>query len=240
MSPSDENREPLDENPKIEEPNQEIIVDQFLTENNLVLEQPMQALGRDRLFYVPTKFDYIRINTLELIAEEIKSNNISGSVAELGVYQGDFSKYINSAFPDRTFYLFDTFEGFSQKDISIEKHNDYSLGEQDFTSTNVEMVLGKLPHPANSIVKKGYFPDSLDGLEDIFSFVYIDTDLYQPIYEGLTYFYPRLSKGGFILVHDYNNNEYKGAKAAVNNYCKQNDIPFVPISDPWGSIVIAK
>lgn len=45
-------------------------------------------------------------------ASIIYSNNISGCVAEVGVFQGEFASVINKNFPDRKLYLFDTFEGF--------------------------------------------------------------------------------------------------------------------------------
>lgn len=216
------------------------IVEAYLNDNKFVLEESMQALGRERMFYVPVHLGYVRISTLELIAEEIRQNNVAGAVAELGVYRGDFARYINEAFPERTLYLFDTFEGFSKKDILIEEAHDYSPGTQDFSDTSVGMVLDKMIRPENCIIKKGYFPDSLEGLEDDFAFVSLDADLYQPIFEGLKYFYPRLSKGGFIFIHDYNNAEYKGVKKAVTDYCNEQGVPFVPICDPWGTAVIAK
>ncbi|MCF3109476.1 TylF/MycF family methyltransferase [Niabella sp. CC-SYL272] len=216
------------------------MVEDYLNEKKYVLEESMQALGRERLFYVPVHLGYVRISTFELIAEEIRKNNVAGAVAELGVYRGDFARYINEAFPEKRFYLFDTFEGFAQKDVFIEKAHNYSSGMQDFSDTNVALVLDKMINPDSCIIKKGYFPDSIEGLEDDFAFVSLDADLYQPIFEGLKYFYPRLSKGGFIFIHDYNNAEYKGVKKAVTDYCSDQGVPFVPICDPWGTAVIAK
>lgn len=148
--------------------------------------------------------DYVRIKTLEFLRDEIESNCIVGDVAELGVYRGDFSKYINAAFPNRRLYLFDTFEGFMQETVEQERKNGLTLfnkaKEQTFLSTTEEIVLEKLPHKENAIVKKGLFPKSLDGLESSFSFVSIDVDLYEPTLAGLSYFYPRLIKGG--VYHD--------------------------------------
>lgn len=184
--------------------------------------------------------DYIRLSTLELAAHEINTNNITGSVAELGVYKGKFSRYINQYFPDRKLYLFDTFQGFSEKDIKAEIQHTYSTGDQDFSNTSVEQVLKLMPFPELCIVKAGYFPDTAKGLEDEFVFVSIDTDLYEPIYQGLQYFYPRLKKGGYIFIHDYNNDSYKGAKQAVRNYCSENNLPYLPLPDSGGSAIMMK
>ena len=206
----------------------------------VVLDYNLLGLNRKRLFKIPQLTNYIRISNFELIVNEINEGNVKGNVAELGVYKGEFAKYINLAFPDRKFYLFDTFEGFDEKDVVIEKGNEFSSGEQDFTNTSIGEVMSKMPHKENCIIKQGYFPDSLQGLEDTFCLVSIDPDLYKPILDGLEYFYPRLNKGGYILVHDYNNDSYSGAKKAVREYCHRNNIPFTPLTDVWGTVVIAK
>ncbi len=186
--------------------------------------------------------DSTRISTLELVSREINQNNIIGEVAELGVYQGKFAKHLNSFFPTKSLYLFDTFSGFDKKDVESEKQKKFSKGSQDFSRTSVELVMSQMPIPSNCIIRKGFFPDTTNGLPDnlSFAFVSIDTDLYEPIYNGLSYFYPRLSKGGYIFVHDFNNHEYPGAKNAVLKYCKENKIPYFPISDGWGSVIIMK
>jgi O-methyltransferase len=101
--------------------------------------------------------------------------------------------------------------------------------------------MSKMKHPANCIVKAGYFPDTAEGLEDErYCFVSIDADLYNPIYEGLKYFYPRLSKGGYLFVHDYNRDIFKGAKEAVRQYCAENGLTFFPLTDSGGSAVLTK
>ena len=85
--------------------------------------------------------DYIRLATLELVADELNSAKIEGSVAELGVYKGKFARYINQYFSQRTLYLFDTFEGFNKADIDKEKKEHFSTGEQDFSNTSINEVL---------------------------------------------------------------------------------------------------
>ena len=209
-------------------------------QGQIIFDFPILGMNRKRHFKVPTKTNYIRISNFELIVEEIINNNIQGAVAEVGVYKGEFAKYINKAFPKKTLYLFDTFEGFNQNDIAIEKQQNFSNGNQNFSNTSIEEVLAKMEYKSNCIIKKGYFPESLEGLDEKFCFVSLDADLYKPIYDGLEYFYPRLESGGYIFIHDYNNDLYAGAKQAVKEFCKKNQIPHIPITDSWGSTIIAK
>ena len=128
-------------------------------------------------------------NTGTFVIELIR-NNVQGNVAELGVYKGEFAKMLNQLFSDRKLYLFDTCEGFRQNDISAEKQNHFSSGEQDFSDTSVELVLGKMKYPQNCIVKKGYFPESAADVDDRFCFLSLDADLYKPLLSGLQFFIP--------------------------------------------------
>ncbi|AIY79455.1 methyltransferase [Clostridium botulinum] len=187
-----------------------------------------------------TLFD-ARLISLKLVHNEIKEKELKGNVAELGVFRGDFSKEINRIFSDRTLYLFDTFEGFDEKDVKLEIDNGYSNAcKGRFSDTSEMIVLNKMLYKDKCIIKKGYFPDSLNGLEDKFVFVSIDVDLYKPTYAGLQYFYNRLVKGGYIFIHDYNNLAYSGVKEAIRMFCKKNDAVYFPLSDCHGSVVITK
>ena len=213
----------------------------ILKKIGIVICRLMLGIGRKRPDYIYKASDYFRVSSLELVAYEIYKNNIKGNAAELGVFRGDFAKYINMAFPDKKLYLFDTFEGFNEKDTAIEEQGNYSKNIHDFSDTNIELVLGKMENKENCIIKKGYFPETAHGLEDTFAFVSIDVDLYEPIYNGLAYFYPRLECGGYIFIHDYNDGQkYTGVKEAVKKYCSENRIAYFPLSDNQGSAVIMK
>lgn len=182
-----------------------------------------------------------RVGTLRAIADEIDYKKLSGSVAELGVAQGEFAKYINVSFKDKKFYLFDTFEGFDKRDVDVESCQNFSDSTQgEFKDTSVELVLSKMKHKDNITVKKGYFPESAEGIDETFCFVSIDTDLYKPIYDGLNFFYPKLVKGGYILIHDYNSTRFFGAKTAVRQFADENNVNIIPMMDLCGSAIIVK
>ena len=203
----------------------------------MVLDQPEITIPCDQYH------DYNRLRTFKLVVDEIKANGIEGQVAELGVFRGDFAKYINEAFPDRKCYLFDTFEGFREDEGQKEKKRGNVLeADLEFHKrTTIEMVMEKMSYPEQIICKKGLFPESLHGLEDTFSFVSIDVDFEQAIYDGISYFYPRLCSGGYIFIHDYNS-RFKGVREAIKRYEIDNGIRLakVPIPDADGSVVLAK
>lgn len=188
--------------------------------------------------------DYVRVKTLELIAEEIRENHISGAVAELGVYQGEFSQCINILFSDRKLYLFDTFEGFEEKEANYEKENG-SCNEvfiDSFKNVNIEKVLSKMKYLKNVEIRQGIFPATAEGLDEKFSFVSLDVDFEDSTTKGLEYFYPRLSEGGYIFIHDYNYGYFDCIKKAVRRYERENNLRLkkIPLCDAIGTLVIAK
>jgi O-methyltransferase len=207
----------------------------------LVILRGQVVLDMEKMSNLTTR-DSIRVCSLHAVAEEIYSKPVIGNVAELGVYQGHFAKDIHSVFPDRNLYLFDTFQGFSQQDQEVDRGGGFSSAAEDFSDTSVNLVLGKMDHPEKVKIRAGYFPDSVQETDrtETFAFVSIDADLYKPIYDGLAFFYPRLSPGGFIFIHDYNNKDYPGVKAALRKYCEEEKINCFPLVDPCGTAVITK
>lgn len=183
----------------------------------------------------------IRSGTLLRIAARLCEQNLDGNIAELGVYKGDTAWKLNALFPQEKLYLFDTFEGFDTRDITEENKHGYSRAKkEEFADTNLEDVLHRLPYPEQVIIRKGFFPDTAQDLKDCrYQLVSLDADLYAPTLAGLEYFYPRLVSGGIILLHDYNNERFRGAKQAITEYESiHGPLLLIPLCDLHGSAVI--
>lgn len=187
--------------------------------------------------------DYVRAKSFELVVKEMRKRQVTGEVAELGVFRGEFSQYLNHAFPDKKLYLFDTFDGFDANEAlnEMKDGNCTDAFIQAYKQTNISQVLEKMENLDNIIIKQGFFPQSLDGLEEKFAFVSIDVDFGESIYEGLKYFYPRVSEGGYIFVHDYNSS-LLGVEKAVDRFEKELDgqLHKMPLCDANGTLVIMK
>lgn len=201
----------------------------------------MQNLGRPQcLDVLRTDYtnEYVRLSQLDLAIHEIKDRDVPGDVAEVGVYKGTFAAVLNRALPDRKLYLFDTFEGFNPEQEQSDRQKHGLKHDRDFTDTSVDSVMGQMPHSGQCIVRKGLFPATAAGLEDHrFCFVSLDADLYDPLLAGLEFFFDRMSPGGFIFVHDYNNAAFPGAKKAVLEFAATRGVPFVPVTDVYGTAI---
>ena len=193
----------------------------------------------------------VRVNWLKAFARFAEDEKLDGSVAECGVYRGDFSIYINRFFAKKKLYMFDTFEGFTKHDVKIEREmakEEFLNGEFNrddiFNNTGIDVVLSRMPYQEQCIIKKGYFPESAVGLEDEkFCFVNLDMDLYQPQLAGLRFFYDRMVRGGVILLHDYYHPQLPGVKIAVNEFReerKAENPALFPIGDGCSIAVIKR
>jgi O-methyltransferase len=178
--------------------------------------------------------DYVRLATLELLCRRLV--HVPGAAAELGVYRGFFARCINRLLPDRKLYLFDSFEGFTEDSGAAEAF------QAAHRNTAVDKVLAIMPHPEAVTVRPGFFPESLDGLEERFCLVSLDVDFYQTTLDGLRYFWPRLERGGYLLLHDWGSPKLPGVAKALADYERELGAALhaVPLCDVGGSLIICK
>jgi len=232
-----------------------LLLADYANEKNLELYQQISDFAEvDRIidvcspsmFYNPEIFlekiylkEIHRLSAIECIEREIYRNNIAGAVAEAGVYRGYTAMHINYLFPDRKLYLFDTFEGFHEDDQREDDKNDRYNLKIDYSDTTEAVVLGNMRFPKNCIVKKGWFPESAKDVNETFAFVRLDMDLYEPILAGLRFFYPKMSKGGYIAIHDCRSKNFAGARDAIEDFCREEHINFMCMPDGLGTAVIS-
>ena len=69
--------------------------------------------------------------------------------------------------------------------------------------------------------------------------VNLDADLYNPTKAGLEFFYPRLSPGGVIIIHDYNF-KWPGIKKAADEFAATIPETLIMVPDMEGSVMIVK
>ena len=174
-----------------------------------------------------------RYYRLQQMLKIVLHKGISGNVAECGCWKGHSSYIIAKILADNNFIgqfsIFDSFElGLSEKtpkDINqrVKMNKDEIQKEKEmFSSTehNLHTVL----KPFNFYkTYKGWIPERFEEVsEEEFIFVHIDVDLYQPTLDSLEFFYPRLKKGGIIIVDDYGYTQFPGAKKCIDEFLSRN------------------
>jgi O-methyltransferase len=184
--------------------------------------------------------DKVRFYTLWFQIERLKSLNIPGAFAELGVYKGETARMFHAMDSSREIFLFDTFDGFNEADLKQEDSKDSKYSTRNFSDTSLESVKKLFAHTNSVHFLPGYFPETTVGLkEQQYAFVHLDADLYLPTSKALSYFYPRLSPGGVIIIHDYNHT-WNGVTQAVDEFAKSIPEQLIPIADWQGSVMLVK
>lgn len=184
--------------------------------------------------------DYSRYISFILNIEKILKNGVQGAFAEVGIYLGNNAAVMLSYCTDyqRKLFLFDTYEGFDKRDIVGVDEKQKIL----FQDTSLERVKAYVGENEYTRYVKGYFPESVteEAREESFAFVSLDCDLYNPTKFGLEFFWPRMSNGGMIFIHDYSSGYFEGCTKAVDEFCKASNINVVLMPDKSGTAVLSK
>lgn len=170
----------------------------------------------------------------------LEREQIPGDFAELGVYKGCSAKVLHMLAPARRLWLFDTFAGFDDADAASESLKE--VKRRDFGDTSLEAVRAFLGDSPLFQYAVGRFPATAAALpaDARFALVHLDCDLEEPMRAGLEYFYPRLSPGGLLIMHDYGSGLWPGTTFAVDQFLRDKPERVVSIPDKSGTAVIVK
>lgn len=185
--------------------------------------------------------DIPRLWSLILNGKQVLDEGIAGDFAELGVWRGNTAAVLAqlASRVGRKVLLFDTFEGFSKADLAgIDA--DKTLQFDDTSIALVKGVIGENERYCEFV--KGYFPDSIREQDRArtFAMVSLDCDLYEPMKAGLEFFYPRMSRGGVLFLHDYSSGHWNGAKQAIDEFSKATGEFVILMPDKSGSAFVRK
>ncbi len=164
-----------------------------------------------------------------------KAIDVSGDIIECGVFKGAsfsrFSMYRKlHGLEDKRLIGFDTFGDFPETDFAedIDLRNNFILEggsgisvdqlwealEEKKCRKNVELIEGDICETVPEFIERN--PDLK------ISFLNLDVDIYEPSVTILEHFYPRISKGGILMLDDYN--AFPGETKAANDYFKDKDV----------------
>lgn len=168
--------------------------------------------------------------SLQLYEAAKAAAKINGDFAEVGVYRGGSAKVIAKVKGKKKLHLFDTFEGLPTGGV---KDRYFTEGEY---AGSLDYVKNTLRGESNLFYYRGIFPKSGKHLEKSkFAFVHLDVDLYQSTKDCLEYFYPRMTKGGIIICHDYPSST--GVKKAVDEFIDDKPEAILKLSGNQGLII---
>ena len=179
-----------------------------------------------------------RVHQLVSAVRYIVARGIEGDFVECGVWRGGSSMAMaltlsDLGHADRDLYLYDTFEGMSaptDADIAFDgnpaektfRDRQISNDSSDWCRSPIDEVEANLAatgYPASKIhFIKGKvehtIPDQMPP--GPVAILRLDTDWYESTRHELQHLYPRLAKGGVLIIDDYGH--WAGARKAVDEY----------------------
>jgi hypothetical protein len=142
--------------------------------------------------------------------------------------------------------IVDSFQGLSQptREDRVQRGSDPPLPGGEYTAR-----AGTFSCPQDAVRKalsefpaieyhQGWIPEVLSSLpERTYSFVHIDLDLHDPIRGAVDYFFPRLEKGGVIVLDDYGSLTWPGALKGSDDAAAALGQPLTPLSSGQALLV---
>lgn len=164
-------------------------------------------------------FSHLEMNDEELYVlymAVLQTAKVPGDAAELGVYKGASARLICEAKGARHVHLFDTFEGLPGT-LPIDQAEGFEPFYQGEYAANLRSVKNYLNGYSAVSFHPGLFPGTADSIRDgLFSFVHLDADIYMSTRAGLEIFWPKMSPGGILLIHDWV--QSAGVREAVDGF----------------------
>lgn len=191
--------------------------------------------------------------------EHVARNRIGGALVECGAWRGGSAILMALAadrfgLSDRPLIVFDTFDGMTEagdRDEDVHGRNAGALleAEKDRRDEAAIWAVASLEAVRGNFRTAGVAPDRARFIEgDVretlksaktgpIALLRLDTDFYDSTCAELQTLYPRLSRGGVLLVDDYGH--WKGARDAVEAYFAANPAyphPLLTMVDYTGAI----
>ncbi len=164
------------------------------------------------------------------------TNHLEGDIVECGVFEGAsaYLMFDKITSVQKKMHLFDSFEGLSTPSVI-----DGNYWKEGNLSRSETIVRGNLPESERILYYKGWIPDKFEMVSNVkFSLVHLDVDLYQPTYDSLMFFYPRMEVGGIIVCDDYGFDSCPGAKKALDDFFTNKEEEIIKV--PTGQAFIIK
>ncbi len=191
----------------------------------------------------------LRFYSLQQIVEHVLNLKLDGDVAECGCWKGHSSFIISTLLSKNNFqnkfHIFDSFEGGLSDKTAKDLNDQYQLSAEETIKekemfSSLEEDVGKALEKFDFVkLYKGWIPDRFEEVKDqIFFFVHIDVDLYEPTLDSLEFFYPRVVEKGSIVIDDYGFMKFPGCKRAVDEFLKRNKVTFFYEMPAGGCFII--
>ena len=185
----------------------------------------------------------VRIHALIRATKYLVKSGIPGDIVECGVWKGGSimsvaHTLLSLGTQEPRLYLFDTFEGMPQpgeRDASSGRadprqtfrNNQTGVDRSDWCYASLQEVRSAVYSTGYDrdrfVFVKGKVEDTIpEHAPESISLLRLDTDFYESTRHELEHLFPRLSRGGALIIDDYG--AWQGAQRAVDEYIEQHEL----------------
>jgi len=201
--------------------------------NIIEISKYEKTLIKKCLQYSMTNFE--RMWSLIQSFHHVKQESLIGDFVECGIWKGGniilLKKLLQKFNVKKKIYCFDTFEGMTKPTSHDSNYNEKSaqtmydehkkkkIGFAKCSLNEVKKNLIKNANTDNIFFIKGKVEETLNNKKNLpkkISILRLDTDFYESTKIELEILFPRLVKGGILIIDDYG--FWKGARKAVDDY----------------------
>jgi len=228
------------------------IVNKILHAVGLSFVESMKPIAPDmddafRTIYAQTRLYTMtsneRMYALYKSIEYLSSSHIEGDIVECGVWRGGSAMicaYSLLCFQDsdRNMYLYDTYKGMTRptKEDRTAKGNSsaFDIWQKSEKKDKNEWCYADLTDVKQNLARTKYSMDRIKFIEGAvedtipkfapknIALLRLDTDWYESTKHELEHLFPRVVKGGVVIIDDYGH--WRGAKKAVDEYVKKHNL----------------
>ena len=186
-----------------------------------------------------------RLQNIRKCVETVVSEGVEGDLVEAGVWRGGAGIYMRALLEtlgdsERSVWMADSFEGLPPPSVGAAPEDE---GDVHWTKEPLKVSLeevkenflkyGLLDDRVRFI--KGWFEHTLERSEiGQIAVLRADGDMFSSTWATLTALEPRVSRGGFVIIDDYNG--LLGSKLAVDRYREERVITAELIPIDWTGV----
>lgn len=169
-----------------------------------------------------------RTHILTWVAKTV--SNLPGDFVECGVHMGFtmavISDYINIAKLNKLYWGYDLFDGDHYKSFDMNGMSPFEYVSSQFDNTHTKIIKGAIE---DSMIKNA--PDKV-------AFLHIDLNSAIAEEAALKHFFPKLTRGGIIVLDDYGWSNYKEQKQMADNFFNENKLSVVELPTGQGIVIV--
>ena len=180
-----------------------------------------------------TLLDYPRLYTFFFLSKQIKK--LKGDILDIGCMKGGVGILLSFMNTNGRVMLFDTFEGFLDKE-NLHKNNIFKFEGLDELKKTIRKYKLK-----NTFVYKKYFPNEVMNLRiRKIKLCHIDVNTYVSTKRSFYYVKNKIVRNGIIIFDDYGVHGVEKVTNFVNRLIKKEKGNFIFIQNYFGQCILLK